>query len=109
MSTSGNGHNPAEASAAGTVTHEDIHDHPVLLTRRDGPVAAARNTFDCHTRRWFLSGADPKAGMTALLIPGIGHNVNFFGPLAEQLLAPAAGVADISQVVAVDLPGHGGS
>jgi pimeloyl-ACP methyl ester carboxylesterase len=107
MSTSGNGHNPAEACAEGAVCHEDIHDHAVTLARHEGP--AGRNSFHCHTRRWYVGGADAKAGMTALLIPGIGHNVNFFGPLAQRLLDPEGGVAAVSQVVAVDLPGHGGS
>jgi hypothetical protein len=107
MSTSGNSPGPVEACAGGAVCHLDIDDHPVTLARHEGP--AGRNSFHCHTRRWHVGGADAKAGMTALLIPGIGHNVNFFGPLAERLLAPEGGVAAVSQVVAVDLPGHGGS
>ncbi|HYH84727.1 MAG TPA: alpha/beta fold hydrolase, partial [Pyrinomonadaceae bacterium] len=97
---------PNTQSAA--VVFEDIHEHPVTFAPADSsPVVA--ESFDCHSRRWYREGTDGLAGHTVLLIPGIGHNVNFFGPLAARLLDPERGVGGISQVVSVDLPAHGGS
>lgn len=66
------------------------------------------DSFTCHARRWYSPvRAD---GLTVFMLHGIGHNFNFFTPLAATLLDPLGGfVEGVSQVYAVDLPGHGGS
>lgn len=64
--------------------------------------------FSCHVRRWYKPGR--AAGLKVLMIPGIGHNFNFFTPLAATLLDPLGGfVEGVAEVYALDLPGHGGS
>jgi hypothetical protein len=111
MNTRGNGARAADGDgtheAKASVVHEDNDRHPVTLHDEQGRPYA--QSFYCNSRRWFRAGEDGRGGLTVLSIPGIGHNVNFFGPLAEQLLDPARGIPSISQVVAVDLPAHGGS
>jgi pimeloyl-ACP methyl ester carboxylesterase len=64
--------------------------------------------FSCHARRWY--SPTRSGGLTAFMIHGIGHNFNFFAPLAATLLDPLGGfVEGVTEVYAVDLPGHGGS
>jgi pimeloyl-ACP methyl ester carboxylesterase len=85
---------------------EDVYFTVALEGMGDRPLPD--QSFSCHARRWY----SPKrpGGLTVFMIPGIGHNFNFFAPLAATLLDPVGGfVEGISQVYAVDLPGHGGS
>ena len=85
---------------------EDIYFTAALEGELDRPLPD--HTFTCHVRRWHRRG--DSGGLTVFMIPGIGHNFNFFTPLAATLLDPLGGfVEGVSQVYAVDLPGHGGS
>ena len=84
---------------------EDI-SFPVELERRPEFFERDRG-FLCHARRWY--SPRKTGGLTLFMIPGIGHNFNFFSPLAATLLDPVAGIESVSQIYAVDLPGHGGS
>ena len=86
---------------------EDIY-FTAALEGEDAERHLPDNTFSCHLRRWHRAGGPD--GLRVLMIPGIGHNFNFFAPLAATLLDPLGGfVEGVSEVYALDMPGHGGS
>ncbi len=85
---------------------EDIYFTVALEGMLDRPLPD--QSFTCHARRWY--SPKPSGDLTVFMIPGIGHNFNFFAPLAATLLDPLGGfVEGVKQVYAIDLPGHGGS
>ena len=66
-----------------------------------------RFDFKCRVRRWDLN---PDAGKPKLfMISGIAHSCNFFNPLVKCMSIDDDFMANVSQVYAFDLPGHGAS
>lgn len=92
-----------------TDTYHDVklNSHSRPRNEADEKHTETSLNFKCRVRRWNLNQDESKPKL--FMISGIAHSCNFFNPLVKCMSIDGDFLANVSQVYAFDLPGHGAS